>query len=258
MTPKASQKRKKSALSVVDAKAAVDLATAQTYSENVFLFVPNIIGYLRVILAAVSLHYMSYHPIYSSILYGISSILDVADGYAARALNQSSKFGAVLDMVTDRCATSCLLCYLASAYPKYAVLFQFLIALDFSSHYMHMYSSIITGSSSHKLVTSDVSRILWLYYNDRRTLFLVCAGNELFYVALYLVKWIDTPITLLLHPNTPSFLAGMTYQQLVAWLSAPVCILKNIINLVQLWKASKILVGVDLAERAKARKEKAS
>ncbi|KAK0503170.1 phosphatidylinositol synthase [Armillaria luteobubalina] len=258
MTPKASQKRKKSALSVVDAKAAVDLATAQTYSENVFLFVPNIIGYLRVILAAVSLHYMSYHPIYSSILYGISSILDVADGYAARALNQSSKFGAVLDMVTDRCATSCLLCYLASAYPTYAVLFQFLIALDFASHYMHMYSSIITGSSSHKLVTSDVSRILWLYYNDRRTLFLVCAGNELFYVALYLVKWIDTPIKLLLHPSTPYFLAGMTYQQLVAWLSAPVCILKNIINLVQLWKASKILVGVDLAERAKARKEKSS
>jgi CDP-diacylglycerol--inositol 3-phosphatidyltransferase len=29
--------------------------------------------------------------------------------------------------------------------------------------------------------------------------------------------------------------------------------MKNIINMVQLWKASKILVGVDLAERAKAR-----
>ncbi|KAG6376431.1 hypothetical protein JVT61DRAFT_2419 [Boletus reticuloceps] len=30
--------------SFVDAKVAVDLATAQTYSENVFLFVPNLIG----------------------------------------------------------------------------------------------------------------------------------------------------------------------------------------------------------------------
>lgn len=29
---------------VVDAKLAVDLATAQTYDENVFLFLPNIIG----------------------------------------------------------------------------------------------------------------------------------------------------------------------------------------------------------------------
>ena len=36
------------------------------------------------------------------LLYGASSLLDVADGYAARTLNQSSEFGAVLDMVTDR------------------------------------------------------------------------------------------------------------------------------------------------------------
>ena len=101
---------------------------------------------------------MPYHPRYSMLLYSASSLLDVADGYAARALNQSSEFGAVLDMVTDRygppaptptpgtdahvfghrCATSCLLCYLASTYPEYALLFQFLITLDFSSHYMHM------------------------------------------------------------------------------------------------------------------------
>ena len=27
-------------------------------------------------------------------------------------------------------------------------------------------SSLVTGSTSHKLVTSDVSRILWRYYND--------------------------------------------------------------------------------------------
>jgi hypothetical protein len=36
------------------------------------------------------------------LLYGASSLLDAADGYAARALNQTSEFGAVLDMVTDR------------------------------------------------------------------------------------------------------------------------------------------------------------
>jgi hypothetical protein len=27
-------------------------------------------------------------------------------------------------------------------------------------------SSLVTGSKSHKTVTSDVSRILWYYYND--------------------------------------------------------------------------------------------
>jgi len=240
-------------MDVVDAKEAVDLATAQTYSENVFLFIPNLIGYTRVILAGLSLHFMSYHPKYCTLAYVISCLLDAVDGQAARALGQTSKFGAVLDMVTDRCTTSCLLCYLSSVYPDYAILFQFLIALDFSSHYMHMYSSLVTGSTSHKLVTSDVSRILWLYYNDSRTLFLICAGNELFFVALYLMKWVHTPIGLGAYASYAPFLTDVTYPQAMALLSFPICFTKNIINLVQLWKASKILVGVDLAERAIAR-----
>lgn len=99
---------------------------------------------------------MSYHPIYCTITYSVSCLLDAVDGQVARARGETSKFGAVLDMVTDRfvlnsiaistvtdvyhsCTTSCLLCYLAIAYPTWAILFQFLIALDFSSHYMHMY-----------------------------------------------------------------------------------------------------------------------
>jgi CDP-diacylglycerol--inositol 3-phosphatidyltransferase len=32
-----------------------------------------------------------------------------------------------------------------------------------------------------------------------------------------------------------------------------VCFVKNVINVVQMWKASKILVGVDLAERGRLR-----
>ncbi|KAL0570822.1 phosphatidylinositol synthase 1 (CDP-alcohol phosphatidyltransferase1) [Marasmius crinis-equi] len=252
-------KRKREPIGLVDAKVAVDLATAQSYSENVFLFVPNIIGYTRIILAGLSLHYMSYHPKYCTAAYVVSCLLDAVDGHAARALGQSSKFGAVLDMVTDRCTTSCLLCYLCIAYPTYAIFFQFLITLDFSSHYMHMYSSLVTGSRSHKLVTSDVSRILWLYYNDSRTLFLICTGNEMFFVALYLVKWWSTPLPFDFStvPLVGGWLVGLTYAQAIAALSAPVCALKNVINLVQLWKASKILVGVDLAERARARQEKA-
>ncbi|RUS16907.1 CDP-alcohol phosphatidyltransferase-domain-containing protein [Endogone sp. FLAS-F59071] len=68
-------------------------------TENVFLFVPNIIGYSRILLAGISLYYMPKHPIVCVTLYGISCILDAVDGNAARALNQCSKFGAVLDMM---------------------------------------------------------------------------------------------------------------------------------------------------------------
>lgn len=49
---------------------------------------------------------MPYHPKYCTILYTISCLLDALDGQAARALGQTSKFGSVLDMVTDRCVLS--------------------------------------------------------------------------------------------------------------------------------------------------------
>ena len=117
-----SSRRRRASIDLVNAKQAVDLATAQP--ENVFLFVPNLIGmdpllwywcvtltrlmlgYARVILAGLSLHYMNHHPKACTILYGISCLLDAVDGHAARALNQTSKFGAVLDMVTDRCVVA--------------------------------------------------------------------------------------------------------------------------------------------------------
>ncbi len=54
------------------------------------------------VLAALSLHYMSTHPKSCTSLYALSCLLDAADGYAARKLGQTSRFGAVLDMVTDR------------------------------------------------------------------------------------------------------------------------------------------------------------
>lgn len=59
-------------------------------------------GYTRVVLAAISLSYMPYHPKYCTLAYIVSCLLDAVDGQAARALGQTSKFGAVLDMVTDR------------------------------------------------------------------------------------------------------------------------------------------------------------
>ena len=79
----------------------------------------------------------------------------------------------------------------------------------------------------------------------------MCAGNELFYVALYLMKWTTKAM-----PWSDAFPAW-TVAQFLASVSFPVCFAKNVVNLVQLWKASKILVGVDIAERQKARLEAA-
>jgi CDP-diacylglycerol--inositol 3-phosphatidyltransferase len=96
------------------------------------------------------------------------------------------------------------------------------------------------------------------------TLFIFCAGNELFFIALYLIKKWDVALPIgspfiELGVQAPEivapFIANVTWPQLLAVVSAPICLAKQIINVVQLWKASKILVGVDLAQRQAARLE---
>ena len=118
---KAPRARRGSSISqtMADTFEKVDESLQKT--ENVFLFLPNLIGYVRIALAFASLQYMPMyvgcslrsvhaadirrHPRTCALLYSISCLLDAADGWAARKYDQSSSFGAVLDMVTDRCCT---------------------------------------------------------------------------------------------------------------------------------------------------------
>lgn len=125
---------------------------------------------------------MPLHPRRCSLLYSISCLLDALDGYLARIFQQSTRFGAVLDMVTDRCTTSCLLVFLAIAMPGWAVVFQALITLDFASHYMHMYATLAMGGvwGSHKNVDAGRSWIMNLYYQK------VCFLPTLFFFQLFL------------------------------------------------------------------------
>jgi CDP-diacylglycerol--inositol 3-phosphatidyltransferase len=112
---------------------------------------------------------MPLHPLRCSVIYALSYLLDALDGDFARTLNQGTKFGAVLDMVTDRCTTTCLLVFLATAMPRWAMLFQLLISLDLASHYVHMYATLSMGGSgeSHKNVDGGRSWLLHLYYSNK-------------------------------------------------------------------------------------------
>ncbi|KAI0427960.1 CDP-diacylglycerol-inositol 3-phosphatidyltransferase-like protein PIS [Xylaria sp. FL1042] len=255
-------------------------------AENIFLFWPNLIGYFRIVLAIASLYYMPLHPRTCSILYSISCLLDALDGYAARYFHQSTRFGAVLDMVTDRCTTSCLLVFLSSAFPRWAIVFQGLISLDFASHYIHMYATLAMGGSaeSHKNVDKSRSWLLNLYYTNKTVLFMTCALNELFFIALYLLSFsspllspqllqtvgeskaaaiqsgaqVNSSIISQLFTNPYSAAAlemaranklDSTWPWILAGVSAPVMIIKNILNVVQLIKASKWLAEGDVEAR---------
>ncbi|KAL8971336.1 MAG: hypothetical protein Q9183_001104 [Haloplaca sp. 2 TL-2023] len=252
-------------------------------AENVFLFYPNIIGYSRIILAIASLYYMPLHPRTCSILYSVSCLLDALDGVAARKFHQSTRFGAVLDMVTDRCTTSCLLVFLSSAFPRWALLFQGLISLDFASHYMHMYATLAMGTSgqSHKKIDQSRSKLLHLYYNNKTVLFIFCALNELFFIALYLLSFSSPILSPSLlpsnngpgsssQPGTPANPSSLIFATpgsawamelarankmdsfwpwVFAAVSFPVMAGKQILNIIQLVKASKWLAEGDIEAR---------
>jgi phosphatidylglycerophosphate synthase len=104
-------------------------------------YVPNLIGYARIITGLWSLVYAfdqsAHHKFF--MLYAISYGLDAVDGVAARALKQTSRFGALLDMVTDRFCTAALLAVLAHLYPECHVYFLWLMVLDIVSHWAQMY-----------------------------------------------------------------------------------------------------------------------
>ncbi|KAF2461880.1 CDP-alcohol phosphatidyltransferase-domain-containing protein [Lineolata rhizophorae] len=248
--------------------------------ENIFMFIPNQIGYARIVLGVASLYYMPLHPRTCSLLYATSCLMDALDGWAARKYEQGTKFGAVLDMVTDRCTTSCLLVFLASAFPRWSIVFQGLISLDFASHYMHMFSTLTMGESgqSHKKVDESRSWILNQYYSKKWVLFVFCALNEAFFIALYLLSFSSPTLSpsllappsaagappapkpsLFLHPWSAGAMElarankmDSFWPWVLAGVSFPVMAGKQIINVVQLVKASRWLAEGDVADRKRA------
>ncbi|KAL9945080.1 CDP-diacylglycerol-inositol 3-phosphatidyltransferase [Verticillium nonalfalfae] len=275
-----------SAKSSSNGTAATAASTAVAEEENIFVFYPNIIGYVRIVLAIASLYYMPLHPRTCSLLYSVSCLLDALDGYAARIFDQSTRFGAVLDMVTDRCTTSCLLMFLACAFPRWTIVFQLLITLDFASHYMHMYASLTMGGAgtSHKNVDKERNWMLNLYYTNKTVLFVFCALNELFFIALYLLSFsspllspsllksvgetgaaqiqagaqVNTSLLSAIFTNPYSAAAlelarankmDSFWPWVLTGVSFPVMAAKQFINVVQLVNASKWLAEGDLQVR---------
>lgn len=87
--------------------------------ENIFLFVPNLIGYARIVFAIISFYFMPCCPFTASSFYLLSGLLDAFDGHAARALNQGDRTlpppaltgvptSSVLSLLSQNLVESCL------------------------------------------------------------------------------------------------------------------------------------------------------
>lgn len=95
----------------------------------------------------------------------------------------------MLDMLTDRCATMCLLATLGTFYPSFIFLFQLVMVVDISCHWIALHTSTALGKTSHKTMDKEENALLQFYYTSRPFLFCMCAGNELFYSMLYLLHF---------------------------------------------------------------------
>ncbi|XP_072155716.1 CDP-diacylglycerol--inositol 3-phosphatidyltransferase isoform X2 [Bemisia tabaci] len=177
--------------------------------------------------------------------YAISGLLDAVDGHAARYFNQSTKFGAMLDQLTDRIGTSCLILTLSYFYPKYMFWFQLSLAIDISCHWIFLHTSILQGKTSHKLIDMSENYLMNIYYTNKPVLFFMCAGNEAFYLSLYCLYFTTGPIV-----------AGLSLFKLICYVSAPIALLKTFISLVHGFVACKNLATIDISEREALRKKK--
>ncbi|XP_033121599.1 CDP-diacylglycerol--inositol 3-phosphatidyltransferase-like isoform X3 [Anneissia japonica] len=197
---------------------------------------------MRIVLALAAFYFMTTNYVITSFCYLLSGLLDAFDGHAARHYNQSTKFGAMLDQLTDRLALMCFCIGLSVIYSEYYFLFQLSSALDIASHWLHLHQSNLSGRSSHKLIDLSGNPILRIYYTSKPVLFIMCCGNELYFCMLYLVYFTEGP----------KFLFDMGLFRLLMYISLPIMLVKALISLVHLITASKNMVAIDMEERSKS------
>ena len=237
--------------------------------DRIAVYIPNLIGYARIICALMAFGMSSISVYMTLVLYFLSFACDELDGRVARLLGQQSTMGAVLDMVTDRVATCGLVTVLYGRIMDDSVLQGLservgellgvdvgmtgvrvvatvvligLMFLDVISHWFHMYASLATQGlgSSHKTTNTKDPWLIQMYYKHRMFMGYCCVCVEVEYLVLY----------------------AMTCHQVmrqwdmvaigVAVLCGPGFILKQIANGVQLRRACAKLIELDLEKEKKA------
>ncbi|KDP29667.1 hypothetical protein JCGZ_18829 [Jatropha curcas] len=214
----------------------------------VYLYIPNIVGYTRILMNCFAFAICFSNKRLFCLLYFISFVCDGIDGWCARKFNQVSTFGAVLDMVTDRISTACLLVILSQVY-RPGLVFVSLLALDIASHWLQMYSTFLLGKASHKDVKDSTNWLFRAYYGNRTFMAYCCAACEVLYIILFLVaekeneNLMDVLMRSIKEWSLISFLLGLS---LFGWA------IKQIVNIIQMKTAADICVLYDINKKEKA------
>ncbi|KAL4190894.1 hypothetical protein AMTRI_Chr07g78090 [Amborella trichopoda] len=212
----------------------------------VYLYIPNLIGYARIVANSVAFGYCFSDKKIFTILYIVSFVCDELDGRFARMFNQVSTFGAVLDMVTDRVSTACLLVVLSHFYRSCFGFFLFLLALDIASHWLQMYSTFLSSKVSHKDVKDSTSWLLRAYYGHRLFMGYCCVGSEVLYIVLFLLSTNESGSVINVLVNATKQGAVLSVPALIA---LPGWAIKQVVNVIQMKTAADVCVKYDMNRR---------
>jgi len=253
-------------------------AAAATTTTDVLLYIPNLIGYARVILCSISFVLMLSYPslwIIALGMYLTSFVGDLIDGWLARKFNQTSQFGGVLDMITDRCGTLGLLYVLgqeyhyltlenkdslssttslvstSSVYLMLRIAFVFLQILDISSHWCQMHAALSLGVHHKSDQGNQQNHFLVQWFYKYYYFFgYLCVGAEFTYLLLYARQRIVVAALAAAAAGRNDSMAF--WQQTIdsaLVVTVPGCLAKQAVNVMQLISACRQIARKD-AEQA--------
>ncbi|KAK2992743.1 hypothetical protein RJ640_023256 [Escallonia rubra] len=204
-------------------------------------------GYIRILLNCVAFAICFSEKKLFSLLYFISFVCDALDGWFARKFNQVSTFGAVLDMVTDRISTACLLVILSQVY-RPGLVFLSLLALDIASHWLQMYSTFLVGKASHKDVKDNTNWLFKAYYGNKMFMCYCCASCEALYITLFLLAKNQTE-------NMKDVLMDAARESLLQCVLLALLLfgwaIKQSVNFIQMKTAADLCVLYDINKKQK-------
>jgi phosphatidylglycerophosphate synthase len=221
-------------------------ATAIRVQSGIPYYLCNIIGYVRFAAILASWKFALTDPYIFTALFAFASLLDAVDGPVARLLNQTSQYGAQLDILMDRFCTESLIFVvlklgLASIKEEgernwHGFYFATLFLIDFITYWFLIYSKYLVSDG---LKPHRETNVLIQLYNNPVVLFVVSLLSELYVFIFYMQYFPDHFINVLNHNS---------FNLLVALATGGV-IFKNLINLLFLAASSTRIVTLDVDQK---------
>lgn len=168
--------------------------------------IPNFLTWLRIAMIPlfVGMFYLPEGTIgvaqrdcYAALLFALAAVTDWLDGYLARALGQTSSFGAFLDPVADKLMVAAALIVLVEFGRVGAVIALIIIGREIAISALREWMASVGSRGSVavamvgkiKTAAQMVAILLLLYYQPIAFIDTAALGTLLIYVAAFLTLW---------------------------------------------------------------------